>query len=233
MNNKEENANGLKEGEELEDEADQNDASTSGTSSDGDNKKDDKTDASKKKERNFSQEQVNRMMTREKNQGRAAAFKELGLDPKDSKMMKMVQEFIESQKSDEQKNVEAEKRREEIEQRVLIAETKAEAMMLGVKPQYVDDVVTLALSKISDDTDLKTILGEFKERYVVWFEANDDDFNKNSNKAKIGQKGTGSSIKDMNKKGSDKETSGLGARLAAQRKSTEKSRNSFWNRNEK
>lgn len=35
----------------------------------------------KEQAKTFTQEQVNRMMAREKNQGRAAALKELGIDP--------------------------------------------------------------------------------------------------------------------------------------------------------
>lgn len=222
-----ENTKGLGKEEELEDEEDQNDNSGAADTGADDKDLDDKggKDTGKKKERSFSQEQVNKMMTREKNQGRAAAYKEMGIDPKNTKMVKMFQAFIESQKSDEQKmaekDIEAQKKQAEAEQRALMAEAKAEAMMLGVKSQYVEDAVALALSKMSDDTDLKTILNELKEKYSLWFESDDDDNSGKGGKGKkpekVGQKGTGASVKEVSKKGG-KDSGGLGSRLAAQRK---------------
>lgn len=188
----------------------------------------------KKTEKTFSQAQVNKMMTREKNQGRNSAYKELGIDPKDSKAIAMVKALIESQKTDEQKaaekDAEAQNKTREAEQRAQIAEAKAEAMMLGVKSQYVDDVVTLALAKMTEDSDLKTIIGEFKTKYPVWFgESDDKDDKDNKDKGakdkKTGQKGTGSTVKSSDKE-KDKESKGLGARLAAQRKTGKKS--SYW-----
>lgn len=188
-------------------------------------KDDDKKDQ-KKPSRTFSQDQVTRMMTREKNQGRNAALKELGIDPKDTKMIATVKALIEAQKSDEQKKIEQEQKAnselDEANRRVAIAEAKAEAMQLGVKPQFVDDAITLAMAKVTDDTDLKTVLGEFKQKYPVWFESDDDD--KNS----TGKKGTGSSVKDQ-KGGKKKETQTLGARLAAKRRPSA-NKKSYWSK---
>ena len=114
-------------------------------------KDDDKKDQ-KKASRTFSQDQVTRMMTREKNQGRNAALKELGIDPKDTKMIATVKALIEAQKSDEQKKIEQEQKTnselDEANRRVAIAEAKAEAMQLGVKSQFVDDAITLAMAKV-------------------------------------------------------------------------------------
>lgn len=185
----------------------------------------------------FTQEQVTKISTREKNQGRAAAYKEMGIDPKDTKTMNMVKAFLESQKSDDQKAAEKQaadqNARVEAEQRAVIAEAKAEAMMQGVKPQYVDDIVTLALAKMTEDSDLKTVIGEFKTKYPVWFGESDDkdDDKDDKGKGKTGQRGTGSSVKtDKEKKGDDKGAKGLGARLAAQRKSGNK-KSSYWGKN--
>lgn len=221
--------------EENEDVEDQNDdKGDSGKSGDDKSGKgDDK--GSKGSGKTFTQDQVNRMMTREKNQGRNAALKELGIDPKDTKAIAMVKALIDSQKTDEQKAAEKESENQnkmnEAEQRAQVAEAKAEAMMLGVKTQYVDDVVTLALAKMTEDSDLKTIIGEFKTKYPVWFgeSSGDEDKNKDKGKGKTGQKGTGSSVKnsDKEKKGEEK---GLGARLAAQRKSSGK-KSSYWGNN--
>lgn len=222
--------------EENEDVEDQNDdKGDSGKSGDDKSGKGDDKGSKGKSDKTFTQEQVNRMMTREKNQGRNAVYKELGIDPKDTKMVNMFKAFVESQKTDEQKAAEKETENQtkmnEAEQRAQVAEAKAEAMMLGVKTQYVDDVVTLALVKMTEDSDLKTIIGEFKTKYPVWFgeSSDDEDKNKDKGKGKTGQKGTGSSIKnsDKEKKGEEK---GLGARLAAQRKSGSK-KSSYWGNN--
>lgn len=205
----------------------------SGGKSGGSNK------SGKSADKTFTQEQVTKMMTREKNQGRSAAFKELGIDPKDSKAIAMVKALIDSQKTDDQKAAEkqAEDQRKsaEAEQRAAVAEAKAEAMMQGVKPQYVEDIVTLALAKMTEDSDLKTVIGEFKTKYPVWFgesdEDDDKDKDKDKGKGKTGQRGTGSSVKtsDKDKKGDDK-NKGLGARLAAQRKTSNK-KSSYWGAN--
>ena len=181
----------------------------------------------------FTQEQVNKISTREKNQGRSAALKEMGIDPKDTKMIAMIKAFVDSQKTDDQKaaeqQAETQRQNAENERRLAVAEAKAEAMMQGVKPQYVDDIVTLALAKMRDDSDLKTVIGEFKTKYPVWFggsEEEEDD--KSKGKGKTGQRGTGSSVKtnDKEDKGNDK-GKGMGARLAAQRKSGN-SKSSYW-----
>lgn len=229
--------------EELDDEnVDQNGSGQSGDDNSGDDNKGSKGDAGAKGtgsngsdgSKTFTQDQVTRMMTREKNQGRAAAFRELGIDPKDEKTVKMFKAFVESQKTDEQKEQEEKSAQQtalvEAQQKALVAEAKAEAMMLGVGKQYVDDVVTLALSKMTDDSDLKTIIGEFKTKYPVWFAGSDDDDNKDGKKddksKKAGMKGTGSSVKTSkeDKKGDEK---GLGARLAAQRKASS-GKKSYW-----
>lgn len=219
----------VEEVEEVEDIKNQN--NNSGKSGKDDDKSGNKNGDNKGKSgKTFTQEQVNKMMTREKNQGRSAALKELGIDPKDSKMVAMVKALIESQKTDEQKasehESEVQSKMSEAEQRAQIAEAKAEAMMLGVKTQYVDDVVTLALAKMDEDSDLKTIIGEFKTKYSIWFGTPDNDVEEEKKNKTTGQKGTGSSVKtSKEKKGSEEK--GLGARLAAQRKGSAK-KTSYW-----
>lgn len=217
--------------EENEDVEDQND--TEGESGKSGDDKSGKEDKGSKSGKTFTQDQVNRMMTREKNQGRNAVYKELGIDPKDSKTINMFKAFIESQKTDEQKASEKEAENQskvtEAEKRAQVAEAKAEAMMLGVKSQYVEDIVTLALAKMTEDSDLKTIIGEFKTKYPIWFgESSEEDEKNNKDKGKTGQKGTGSSVK-TSKEDKGKEEKGLGARLAAQRKTSKKS--SYWGGN--
>lgn len=189
------------------------------------------TSGSGSTEKTFTQKQVSSMMAKEKRQGRDAAFKEMGIDPNDSKMVNMFKAFIQSQKTDEQKaNEEAATQAAKIaeaEHRAMVAEAKAEAMQLGVLPQYADDAVILALSKMSDDddTDLKSIIGELKTKYPVWFDASNAGAD---GKNATGQKGTGASVNNSSDKGG-KENKGMGARLAAQRKAANgANKKSFW-----
>ena len=197
-----------------------------GQSNDDSNKSGDNgnTGEGKKEEKTFNQEQVTKMMAKEKNQGRNAVYNELGINPKDEEQIKAVKAYIESQKSDTQKATEKamaeEKALKEAEDRVRIAEAKAEVMMLGIKTQFVDDAVTLALAKTSDDRDIKSVLAEFKTKYPVWFETEEDK--------KKQAKGTGSSLKNQSGKNDDKgKEQGIGARLAAQRKGS-KNKTSYW-----
>lgn len=225
-------ANTGEENEDVEDQDTQGGSGSDGNSASGDGD-------SGKKEKTFTQDQVSRMMTKEKRQGMAVVYKELGIDPKDTKAVAMVKALIASQKTDEQK--EAEKKAEddakarEANERVAKAEIKAEAMVLGIKREFVEDMVALVMSKKTEDSDIKTLLGEYKKKYPMWFEDSSDEDDDNgkagkNNKGKTGQRGTGSSIKGDNggKKGNKAgESQSMGQRLAARRKASAPKK-SFW-----
>lgn len=200
-------------------------------------------------EKMFSQAQVNHMMANEKKQGRAAAFNEMGINPNDpnaANMINMFKAFVSSMKTDEQKAQEQTAAQQialaESQSKLQRAELKAEALQLGANPEFVDDIVTIAVSKMSDKTDAKTVIGELKTKYSVWFtpaasEDNDDkgkgqkqqnNNQQQNNNGGTGQNGTGTSVGNGSKKaGTDKGTSGLGARLAVQRNQATQKK-SFW-----
>ena len=200
-----------------------NSSNNEGNGSNEDNKSTEKT---------FTQKQVTAMMSKEKKQGKEAAYREMGINPGDSKMISMFKAFIESQKTDEQKANEIAAQQAvkiaEAEERAKIAEAKAEAMQLGILPQYADDAVMLVLAK-SKDTDIKSVVEELKTKYPIWFNADNTDDNGTNNNS-TGQKGTGSSVKNDNKGGNGSDDGkGLGARLAAQRRTQNNSnKKSFW-----
>lgn len=174
----------------------------------------------------FTQKEVNRFTAREKEQGRNSVYKALGLDPKDKKTIEAVKSFIESQKTEEQKNAEREAENNtkllELEKRAMLAEAKAEVMALGVKGQFVDDAVTLALAKVNDDNDLKTVISSFKDKYPIWFKPSEED-----EKGSVGKRGTGSSVNNSKENNNAKNKNGLGARLATQRRGNHK-KSSYW-----
>lgn len=179
-------------------------------------------------EKTFTQTEVNRMMTKEKQQGRSAAYKELGIDPSDTNMVSMFKAFIEAQKTSEQKaneqKAENDAKLAQAMEKARVAEAKATALKLGVKSEYVDDVVALAITKVTDDNDVDAIINDFKSKYTFWFADSSDDDGENS----VGKKGTGSSVsgKKSSSKGSDS-VKGIGKRLAAARKSNN-TKNSYW-----
>lgn len=178
------------------------------------------------KEKTFTQEEVNKMMAREKRQGAASVYRLLGIKSSDTKMLNALKAFINSQKTDDQKAEADNEALKEANRKLLIAEAKAEAMQLGVQAQYVDDVVTLAIGKKTDDEefDIKTAISELKTKYPVWFTASKDDDKK---KQDVGQKGTGSSVKSGRKDKTDGKES-LGKRLAANRRKSLGSSKSYW-----
>lgn len=222
--------NGKKDEEENEDDSEEGEE-------EGEDGKDDQTKDSgsssgktggAKSGRTFTQEQVTKMMTREKNQGRNAALKELGIDPKDTRTLKMIQAFIESQKTGEDEgsknDSEAQQKLQEATERALRAECKAEAMALGAKKEFVDDVVVLAMAKYDEDADLKTLIGEIKTKYKSFFDGANGEEDKPT-----GKKGTGSALKKDKGKGEDEKS--MGSRLAAQRVGAAKKTSNFMKRN--
>lgn len=182
-------------------------------------------DGKKKSPRTFTQDEVTRMMTREKKQGRNAVLRELGIDPKDTKTISLLQGVMKSKSGSQPED---DGHMAELERRTLVAEAKAEAMQQGAQAEYVDDIVTLALSKAEEDGDVSTLVGEVKTKYPVWFgkQPEDDDDKKGTGANKVGTKGTGSSVKS--KAASKKEEQNIGARLAAQRKARNTGKKSFW-----
>ena len=188
----------------------------------------DKSGSDSSSEKTFTQTEVNKMMAREKQQGRSSAYKELGIDPSDTNTVSMFKAFIEAQKTTEQKaneqKAESDAKLAQAEEKARIAEAKATALKLGVKSECVDDVVALAITKVTDDNDVDSIINDFKSKYSFWFTDSEDDDSENS----VGKKGTGSSIsgKKTSSKGGDS-VKGIGKRLAAARK-TSNVKKSYW-----
>ena len=175
----------------------------------------DDSDDSEKGEKTFTQSEVNKMMSREKKQGRFALLKELGFknvdDAKNFYNKYKPQE--DASKTDEQKQNEVNSQNTELQSKLATAQAQVAAMKFGAKSEYVDDVITLALAKLDDENDdLNEIFGEIKTKHSYMFISKDED-----EKGNAGKKGTGGSPSGKNSSGSEKEKS-LGARLAAAKK---------------
>lgn len=174
----------------------------------------------------FTQEEVNRLLKNEKESAKKALLKELGVeDAKSAKEgLAKYKEIRDKDKTAAEKtgeNLAAEtKAKQEAEKRALLAEAKIEVLSAGCKPDYLDDVITLAMTKVSDDKDLAAVVKEMKEgsRYSAFF----GEFDGGS-----GDKGTGGGSGFKKKQEPDKK-GGLGSRLGAQA-TTNNSKNPYFN----
>lgn len=125
----------------------------------------------------FTQEDVNRLLKAEKESAKKALLRELGVE--DAKTAKegltKYKEILDKDKTDADKAREdlgkESKAKEAAEKRALLAEAKVEVLSFGCKPEYLDDVITLAMGKVSDDKDLSAVVKEMKEspKYKVMF----------------------------------------------------------------
>lgn len=197
------------------------DAQNDPNSDDNDNTDQDKesaqddSDDSEKGEKTFTQSEVNKMMSREKKQGRFALLKELGFknvdDAKNFYNKYKTQE--DASKTDEQKQNEVNSQNTELQNKLATAQAQVAAMKFGAKSEYVDDVITLALAKLDDENDdLNEIFGEIKAKHYYMFISKDED-----EKGNAGKKGTGGSPSGKSSSNSEKEKS-LGTRLATAKK---------------
>lgn len=199
-------------------------AGTDGTE-DESNKPDSSSDNSASGDKTFTQDDVTRMMAKEKKQGRSSAFNELGIDPSNKKMVEAAKAFFSKLSGgdsvdDDASDVVDDGKAAELESELVVANAKVAAMKQGVNPQYVDDVVTLISARMKQDESVKldTAIGELKKKYPSWFVVEQNSKN-------VGKFGTGSSVSANSGKSGD---NSLGKRLAAQRK-VSSNKKSYWN----
>lgn len=138
-------------------------------------------------EKTFTQKQVNEMMTKEKKQGKQSILNALGFkteqEAKDA--VNLLKTLKDSQKSEEEKQEEAKKaalgEKEKAEQRALIAEAKLSCIENGVNKESIEDVLTIAMSKVSDDKKLEDVIADMKKekRYSSFFVEGNNGGNSN------------------------------------------------------
>ena len=182
--------------------------------SDGDDHDDDSDDEGNKgNEKKFTQAEMTATAAKEKKQGRAAAFREMGFkSEKEAKaQLEAFRKYQESQLTPEQKTAaqiqQANDDKSEAEKRAEAAENKLAAIQAGVKKDAVDDAVAIAMMKVEEGKSLEDVLGEMKTqpRYKGFFDGSDDDDDDNGGKG-----GTGTSVRH---KSSKKDEDGIGKRL--------------------
>ena len=181
-------------------------------------------------ERVFTQDEVSRMMAREKRQGKNSVYNELGIDPDDTSAVQMFKAFVEAQKTDDEKRAEQDAKNQQamidMSEKLQVAEAKAALMQAGISGDYVDDAVVIALSRISADEtlDVETVAKDLKAKYSVWFGEEKQETSKQS----TGKKGTGKAASNGNSNSTNKNgVSGIGKRLAENKKA-QAPKKSFW-----
>ena len=153
------------------------------------------------------------MIAAEKRKNLSSVYKSLGFDSEDA-----AKEFVGKYKQEEEKNktdlvkaqeaqkkAEAEKAAETARAQDL--QYKFDAMAEGCDAKAAEDVVVLAKAKMSDDKDFATALKEVKEQYPAMFGQTDN-----------GGGGTGGGGTSPRSKLKTGDLSGMGKRLAEQRK---------------
>ena len=188
------------------------------TDDDSDNSNNDNLDSNNQNQdhgKTFTQAEVNRMMKAEKESGRRSILKELGVeDVKSTKeALEKYQKYLDSQKSDLEK---ANDNLNKIQAKLTSAESRANKAEFCLKaiaefeanPKSADDLVAIAMTKVTDDKDIATVLKEMKEN-----EAYNGFFAKSGSSS--GSSGTGNPLPKGKSNNNGSES--YGARLAQQK----------------
>ncbi len=125
----------------------------------------------------YTQEQINNMMANEKRTARQALLKSLGIELKDGEKyedaIKRIKGTLDAGKTQAQLDAEAktkaEGERDEANKKVSALETKVAALSAGVKPEALDDVITLTQAKVLSGKTTDQALKELKTAYPVLF----------------------------------------------------------------
>ena len=195
-----------------------NGGSNSGAGNDGSQSSDGNT---------FTQDEVTKMMTKEKQQGRNSAYNKLGIDPDNSDLISKVAEFVKSQQPSGDSAVEAANEKvKEAEARAKAAETKAELLEAGIVANYVDDALVLVNARLDEETDINVAVSELKKKFPMWFTTTEQGAKQ--------LRGTGTNpaanrSSQSGNAGNDKDGS-LGHRLAASRKTAKPKFSYFGNK---
>lgn len=162
----------------------------------------------------FTQDELNSILAAEKRKNINSVYKDLGFEtPEEAKAYLEKHRKEDDDKKDEltksqEKLAELEKEKAAEAKKATVAEYKFKAIESGCDAKNAGDVVVLAMAKVSDDKDFETALKEIKETYPSLFNSSDDG------------SGTGTGGNNPRGRRSGNDISGIGKRLAEQRKSS-------------
>lgn len=172
----------------------------------------------------FTQDEVNAIGTREKNQGKNSILKLFGLaDEKTAKTeAEEFKKWKESKMTEDEKNQKAIKDAQdsasESEKRAIAAENKLTALTAGIASDSLDDALAIALLKVTEDKTLEQVFADMKKepRYSGFF------------KEGSSTGGTGSSA-DHRNGGNNGGTENFGKKLAEKRLAAASTESKFFN----
>lgn len=205
--------------------SDPNEAAATGSDSDGGNRQ---SETNTKSERTFTQDEVSRMMAKEKKQGRNSVYNELGINPNDRRMVKIIKSLVATQKEEDESGdgETVDVKLQEAERRAAVAELKADILAQNISSKYLDDALALVTAHLEANEELEKdeAILDIKKKYPDWFT---DTGTEEEQKAKLG---TGTSVSAMMSEAakSEKEQASFGKRLAASRKNSHKSNFSYF-----
>lgn len=179
--------------------------------------------SSEPSQKTFTQEDLNRIAAQEKRQGASSILKALGFENEAAAkdFVKKYRQQEEDKKDDltkAQEKLSAEvASRELAEKKADLLEKRFKVMAQGVSADKAEDIVILANAKVTEEKDFDTALEELKTAYPSIF----------SETSSSSGTGTGTSGNPP-RGGRPESSSGLGKKLAEQRKSTMTQKNPYF-----
>ena len=133
-------------------------------------------------DKTFTQEDVNKLLAREKRKGKASVLKELGLNPEDKDAIANLKKILGEHQTDGEKKDKALKDAQDTASkettRANKAEQKLKVLMAGCKKDFVDEVTAMALAKVDEDTDFDEALEAVKKKMAACFGEEEEDNDK-------------------------------------------------------
>lgn len=127
-----------------------------------------------KASKTYTQEEVNALLAKEKRQGKNSVLKALGLASVDEgkAAIETARQAANATKTAEEVAAEAlnaeKTARSKAENDLLVAQRTVAVMKAGFKPEFVDDVVAIASTKVTEDKDFDSVLEEMKKSHQFY-----------------------------------------------------------------
>lgn len=174
----------------------------------------------------YTQKEIDTIVARAVRTGKRQILDMLGI--KDKKVaadtLADIKKYLDFKETPEQKVAREEKQKEidEANERAERAEAKSIALIMGVKKEYIDDILTIAMSKKKDDEEIEDVLKEMKTKYAAFFDNEEDE-----NGDRVKKDGTGSRTKGGSKR--NQQNKSFAAQIA-KKKYEGTGKNSFFTR---
>lgn len=125
-------------------------------------------------EKTFTQEELRRIAAREKRQGRQSVLNSIGVKSEDEakRIVDAYNKFMAAENPEQKKEIQGNSDYEQLQRRVLLAESKLAALSLGVNQDCVDDAIAIAnLKAESTGDDVSDVLEDMKKdkKYAGFF----------------------------------------------------------------